>query len=124
MNQLKINIKARDLELIPELRTHIEDKIAGVQKVMSESKSHEILTDVEVSKKTHHKKGDVFRAEINMSLEGKLFRAKSTEFDIKVAVDDAVQELTRQVRKSKEKRIDLFRQGGKKIKRLLKFGKE
>lgn len=125
MNQIKTNIKAKNIDLDPSMRDHIDEKISGLQKLIRSKSDHEIVADVELEKPfgQHHKKGDVFRAEINLNLEGNLYRAESTEFDIKVAFDETVKEISRQLRRSKERQGDIFRRGGKQLKRLLRWGK-
>ena len=53
---------------------------------------------VEVGKTSqHHQKGEVFMAELNMTIPGETLRATSTQEDLYAAIDDAKDELKRQL---------------------------
>jgi ribosomal subunit interface protein len=121
----KINIKATNLELTAELRNHVEEKISAIEKFMSLTADETPIVDVEVEKKygEHHNQGEIYRAEINLQYKGEFFRTESKKEDIKVAVNDAQDDMVRRVRKTREKKSDIFKRGSKSIKRMLKFGK-
>jgi ribosomal subunit interface protein len=123
--QIKVNIKATNLELKDSLRQHVNEKIAGIEKFMNLKEVQEPIADVEVEKLfgQHHKNGEIYRAEINLQYAGRVYRTESTKEQIFVAVDDAQSEMIRRIRKSREKKSDLFRRGAKGIKRMLRFGK-
>lgn len=126
MSQTKINIKTKDIELTSEIRSKVEEKIAHIEKFLNPTDDQEIIADVEVGKKfgEHHQKGDVYRAEINLNCDGKFYRAESTSFDIIVAIDETTSEIVKQIRRKDGRRRDLIRRGGKKIKKMLKFGRD
>lgn len=123
---IKTNIKSTDLELTPELRNFVDEKITALEKFMSLNSDETPIADIELEKKygEHHKQGDVFRAEINLQFRGEFFRTESKKEDIKVAFNDAHDEMVRRVRKTREKKNDLFKRGAKSIKKMLRFGRE
>jgi ribosomal subunit interface protein len=121
----KINIKGTDLELTTELRNLVDEKISALEKFMSLTGDETPIADVELEKKYgDQKNGQIYRAEINLQFRGKFFRTESKKEDIKVAFNDAHDEMVRRVRKTREKKKDLFKRGAKSIKRMIRFGKE
>jgi len=86
---MKANIKATLLELTPSLKFYIEKKLAAIEKLIRRFKKKGVVeAKVEVGRLTkHHHKGDVFYAEINLRLPGKLLRASEKALDLRSAID-------------------------------------
>jgi ribosomal subunit interface protein len=123
MANFKVNIKATNYELTAEIKEYIDHQISKFQKFLPKGTEETILY-VEVGKTTqHHSNGPVFKAEFNMEYKGQLLRSESIQEDVKSAIDIASDEMSRQIRKNKERKTDLFRKGSKKIKSWIKFGK-
>lgn len=122
--QTKINIKATNLDLTTELRNYVDEKISAIEKFMSLKPDQTPIADIELEKQhgDHHKQGEIYRAEINLQYKGELFRTESRKEDIKVALNDAKEEMIRRIRKTREKKTDMFRRGAKRIKKMLRFG--
>lgn len=77
--------------------------------------------DVEIEKTTdHHQKGDIFRAEFNFVMRGKHFRSESTTEDIYAAIDEAKDDLAREITEHQDKERDKERKGGAFLKRLMR----
>jgi ribosomal subunit interface protein len=122
MANFKTNIKATNYELTSEIRKYIDQQISKFEKVLPND-TEEIILDVEVGKATnHHNQGPVYFAEFNMKYKKQFKRAKSTEEDIRTALELAGDEMARQVRKTKERRGDLMRKGSQRIKKWLRRG--
>lgn len=116
---MNINIKATTIELTPAIKAYVEEKVAMLGKLIdpADTSAH---ADVEVGQTTkHHQSGDVFRAEINLHVAGANLRAESERDDLYAAIDEAKDELMRQLRKEKTKRTDLVRRGGLALKQML-----
>ncbi len=100
---MKINIKATDLELTAPLKEYIEEKIGGLNKFLSrleDEKESDFTAWVEVARTTrHHHKGDVYRAECDLKLPGKMLRAEDENFDVRVAIDAVRDKLQKEVNK-------------------------
>jgi len=80
-----------------------------------------LIMDVELGKVSlHHQKGDVFRAEVTITLAGQQYRAESTKEDLFTAIDEVKSELENVMQKNKKKRISFIRRGGTRIKNLLR----
>lgn len=105
---MKINIKATNLELTPAIKVYIEDKIASVDKFLKKFEGQtNIEIFVEIARTTrHHHKGDVFRAEANLQLPGKILRADHEDWDIRVAIDKVKDKLQQEIKKYKEIKTD------------------
>lgn len=81
-----------------------------------------VMARVELGKTTrHHRKGDVFRAEVTLDVPGRSpFRAEAEAGDLRSAIDIVRDELANEVRSWKEKRKDTVRRGGRELKRRLR----
>ncbi len=126
MPKFNINIKATNLEMTDELRDFTEEKVSSIEKFMSLKDDDEVIVDVEIMKDygEHHKKGKIYRAEINLQYGSKICRVDKREYDIHSAIDEVVKEMKREVKRMRERKNDLFRKGASDLKKLLKFGKK
>jgi len=76
---MQINIKATKIELTPAIEAAVREKIEGMQKYFDNI----IEADVEVGITTaHHHKGNIFRAEANLSVPNKVIRASAETDDL------------------------------------------
>ena len=74
----------------------------GQEKVENGDEKGVVECRVEVGKTTnHHNKGDIFRAEANIRLPGKVLRASATEENLTMAITKVKDELQRQLNKYK-----------------------
>lgn len=101
---MRITIEATGLELTPAMREFIEEKIGGIEKLIARfNANNSVLAAVEIARSTkHHRKGNVFHAEVNLTLPGKMLRAEDEDFDIRVAVDRVRDKLKREIEKYRE----------------------
>ena len=114
----KINIKTTNIELSDSIREYIAKKFEGIEKVLN---TDEVKGQIEVGKiSNHHKSGDIFRAEINLDANGKMFYAATEEADLYMAIDVVKNEIVSEVKKVKTKNQSLVRSGGQRVKSLLK----
>lgn len=118
---MNINIKATNTELTPAIREYIEKKLGKIEKKLIDPNDTSTHCDVEVGKiSKHHQKGEVFRAEFNLTVGGKLYRTESTQENLYAAIDEAKDELYRSFRSDKKKRKDVSRRSMLKIKNALR----
>jgi ribosomal subunit interface protein len=98
---MKIDISTKNMTLDEPLRIFIEEKIGGLEHLIGNDKGQ---AKVEIGKPSeHHRSGDIFSAEVNLSLGGKLLRATCTHEDLRNAIVDVKDELQAQIKKFKEK---------------------
>lgn len=103
---MKINIKATNLDLTSALKEYIEEKIGALAKFVKRWDLEGVVEIwLEVGRTTkHHNKGDVFRAEADVRLPGKILRAEEADSDVRVAVDRVRDKLKKEIEKYKAKK--------------------
>jgi len=116
---MKTNIKTTNISLTPAISEYIEKKISVLDKFYKTEE--EISVNVEVGKTTHHhKSGDIFRAEIHIRSRGNEYYASAEKDDLYAAIDEVKDEIVRELTSTRKKALRLFRQGGTKIKEIMK----
>lgn len=123
---MKLNIKTTsNTDLTDALREYVETKVDQIEKFLDKN-DESIIIDFEIGKTTdHHRQGGFFRAEINLQMAGsKLLRAEVMEEDQYAAIDKVKDEMVREVRRARGKKEALFRRGARRIKKMLRFGRE
>lgn len=108
--------------MTPDINDLIREKISLVERFLELKGDEVALAEVEVQRSTHHKKGEVFRCEVNLSFKGKVIRAETKHFDVRNAIEDLRQQLEKRIRRGKGKRFDVFKKGARRLKSLLKRG--
>ena len=116
---MKINLKGTNIELTPSISEYLDKRLEGVEKFIPEEKTY--IADVELGKTTnHHQAGDIFRAEINIHIGSRSFRAVSEQQDLYSAIDDMKSEITRELGVDKDRKISFLRRGGQKLKNFIR----
>ncbi len=121
---MKLNIKTTNIEMTQSIRDYLDKRLVAFEKFIQGEEA--IMVDVEVGRTTrHHKQGDIFRAEINLHGKGHNLRAVSEKEDLYSAIDEARDEMVRELTAEKDKRTSLMRRGGLKLKNMLRgFGRK
>ena len=79
------------------------------------------MCDVELAKTNeHHQKGDIFRAEIHIVGPGLDAYASAEHEDLYAAIDEVRDEIVRDLRTKKGKRISYIRRSGARVKDMVK----
>ena len=113
------NIKATNIELTDSIRDYIEKRLALAGKYVTTEDVHTIY--VNVGKTTnHHKQGEFFKAEFDVTIDGESFHADAETEDLYVSIDEAHDELVRQIKDRKDHKISLVRRGARSVKKMLK----
>ncbi len=118
------NIKATNLELTPALREYIIKRFGDLDKFVSAfiNEGREIAAWVEVGKTTkHHRKGDYFFAELTIEAGGQRFLVSSKTFDVRAAIDEVKDEMSRQLRARRGRQTSLYLRGARAFKRLTRL---
>lgn len=120
MTKIKTNIKATGITLSPEISDYLDKRLTALEKFVDPEDDANICY-VELARTTsHHKAGDIFKAELTLHLGGESLRAVAELADLHSAIDQAKEELLRELRRSKTKQISIVRRGGRQIKDLIK----
>ncbi len=100
---MNIIIKETKISLRPEERQYVESKVRDLEKFINVSEDFEVDAFLEVGKTTeHHRKGEIFFAECQISLPKKSVRATAQRENIKLAVCEVKDILQRQLKKYKQ----------------------
>lgn len=117
---ININIKRTNFNMTPDIEEYLTSRVESVEKFLQHYQDEVILVECEIDRSTHHKKGEVFRVEINLSVAGKLYRSEETNIDVRAAIDIAKDQLEKQIRRSKTRKFELFEKGARAIKNILR----
>ena len=105
---MKINLKATGVALTAPLKEYVEEKIGSLKKFLSRWDTEGAAEAwVEVGRTTsHHHKGNVFRAEVDIRVPGKVLRGEDVDFDVRVAIDRVRDKLKRELERYKETHVE------------------
>ncbi len=120
---MQIQIKATNFELTPAIKDYIEEKVGSLEKFIHNS-DPSVRAWVEVGMTTkHHQSGDIFRAEIQFRLPHteKGVRTESEQETLYAAIDDAREEMKRELSRLKDKKTSRARKGARLFKKLISF---
>lgn len=121
---MRINIKATNIELTPEISEYVDKLKLALDKLVDKDDTT-AMSDIEIGKTTkHHQSGEIFRAEITVHVKGNHFRAVAEKETLYAAIDVVKDEISRELRRHKQKRFRLFKKGGEKLKNLMRGTKE
>jgi len=92
-----ITVKATNLELTPALKEYAENKISSLSRLLTRFETKgEAKAFVEVARTTrHHRRGEIYAAEVNLDLGSVMLRAVKSHNDVHAAIDlvkDALRE--------------------------------
>lgn len=95
------------MDMTDAIRTAVDKVLVNLDKY-AERFGESVSADVEVGKTSHHHhKGEIFRAEINISVPQKgILRAEATDEDLYVAIDKMEESISRELRKLKERFVE------------------
>ena len=116
---MNIIIKSTNMEPTPAIKDYAEKRIS---KAIVKYSTDAADLSIEVAKTTnHHKNGDVFMAETNVTTPlGTQYRAVSEKPDLYEAIDDVRDTLVRELNNSKDKKENLWRRSSRAIKKMVR----
>ena len=117
---MRINEKGTNMKITADIKDYLFKKLEHLEKFLDPA-DESVLCDVELGKiSRHHKNGDVFRTEINIHIAGKNLRAESEKEELFASIDLAKDEMARELKAYKDKKVSLTKKGGAKIKKIVK----
>lgn len=120
---MEIHVKGTHYEPSPELTDRAREKVLALKKfkryfgdASDLAKAH-----IELGKEsTDQKNGPIWFANIDVDIGSEHFHARHVAESMEIAIDEAVSELLREVRKLKDKRRSALVKGGGLLKSLLR----
>lgn len=115
-----INFKLTQTEITDNLKDVTESKLRTLEKFIGNAPA---ICDVEFERVTnHHQRGDIHRVEVNLEVNGKLFRAEATSESFEKAVDEVRSELDEELRRARGRQDTMLKKGGRRLKELIRWG--
>lgn len=116
---MNIQIKTTSFPLTPAISDYVEKRMASVKSFFNNDSS--TRCDIELARTTtHHKHGDIFRAEVHIVAKDTNIYACVEKEDMYAAIDAVRDDLLREVKSGKDKKRSLMRRGGAQVKNILK----
>lgn len=99
---MQLHVKGKNLEVSDSMRSYVERKLQKLDRRVHE------LTEVEIELAVERNPSiaDSQVAEATVHLKGRTLRAREAARDMKAAIDELADKLTRQVRDLHDKRLD------------------
>src|SRR3989344_2332037 len=103
-----INIKATQVEVTPTLNVYVEKKLSPLAKFVKQfDETGEAEIWLEITRSTHHKKGDVFEASADFRLPKKILRAEAVSPDAHSAIDVLKNKLSVEIKKYRTQFLEI-----------------
>ena len=112
-----ISLKGTNIEISQSITDYLDAKIVRLVEKLIKKGNELLKLDLEVGRITrHHRHGKVFRAEVNLTVGSRNLYADAVGEDLYEAIDLLEEELRREIKKFKNKRIALERKGARTLK--------
>ena len=111
------NIKGTGLPVTDELRTYVEKKLAAAEKFLHGDTTAHTNVECEYSQM---RDGPKYRAEFTVSVRSEIYRAEEWGDTMHAAMDLAIEQLVKELRRNKSKHMHLVRRGGAAIKDVIR----
>ncbi len=114
----QISTKGTNFIVTQNMHSLLEHKFAPLGKYIHEK--GDARCEIELEKIGEHQSGKVYRAEVNMYNNGKLFRAEATEEQMEQAIDKVRNELKHEMQHVIGKQKSLAERGRRVLKSMLR----
>jgi len=116
-----IQFKATNTEMIGELQDIMEMKLHSLDKYIGDET--DVKCQVEFEKVNTQHTGRIYRVEANFFMAGKMYRADSTKTTFEEAIDEVRNELDKELRRTRKRKVTLLKKGGRAIKKMMRMGR-
>ena len=104
---MNINIKGTGMDLTDPIRKYAEEKVQSLTKFFENIQQADIDVGLESS---HHNKGKIYYAEVNLHIPGKIVRVKKNAEGLYKAIDKVKDHLKVELEKAKGKMNNIDKQ--------------
>jgi ribosomal subunit interface protein len=119
---MNIRTNTHGIELTSSISEYIEKKLVTIERLL-QNVPPETLIEVEIEKDSRQRKGQGFKAEINVFLPNKRLFASAEHDDLYAAIDEAKDEILSELKKQNVKRRDIARRSAAHVKQIVqRFG--
>jgi len=98
---MRLEVKGKNVEITPSLRSYAESKFGKLRKHLAD----QTQVEIELSQERNPSIADGAVAEGTIFAKGPTLRAREVSPDIRVSIDLLVENLERQVKRYREKRV-------------------
>lgn len=113
--------KAKNTSVTPALHAYMEEKIEAMAEKLIGADNEAALLEIELTLETkHHRKGDIWHGEANLTLGKKMIRAVESGEDPYAVIDEVASELARELKSFKGKNQTKNIRGARVVKQILK----
>lgn len=118
---MNVTIQGTNLPLTDELRSFVVEKLEHAFRAFGKMNLDPVKVDVELEKTALHQGKDLhrYRAEANVSVPGRFFRAEASSDDLCKAIVEMKRTLAREIRSWRERLIDERRRGARAAREML-----
>lgn len=114
---MTVSLKGTGIEITQSIREYLDEKIVRLVQKLAKKSDEIIKLDLEVGRTTrHHRHGKIFRAETKLSIGSNVFYADAVGENLHEAIDLLEEELRREIKKFKNKRVALDRKEARVLK--------
>lgn len=99
---MQLDVKGKNVEVNDSIRTYAERKLRKLERRLHDS----TRVELELAEERNPSIADSQVAEATVHLKGRTLRARETARDMKAAIDELADKLSRQVRDLHDKRVD------------------
>lgn len=121
---MNVTLQGTNVDLTDDIRSFVDKKLEESLKVLGDMNRDAVFVDVELEKTTRKDQDrdnqQLFRAEANVKIPGRLIRAEESAPDLEQAIVSMKHTLTRELRKWHDRMVDESRKGARRAKE--KFG--
>lgn len=115
-----INFKATNTTVSDHLKDITETKLTSLDKFIGNAPA---VCDVEFERITnHHQNGHIHRVEVNLEINGKLYRSEATNESFEKAIDEVRTDLYNELHSKQGKRETMVLRGARRMKQMMQFG--
>lgn len=112
-NMLKVDTHGIEMELTEAIISAIETKLGGLDKyLVSVGQPQELRVSVGKTSE-HHNKGQIFKAEADLSIPGHIIHVETVGEELYAAIDELKDELKNRLLKTVKTAIDQHRDGAR-----------
>ena len=119
MHRMRITTKGTNFTFTPDVVSYLEKKLEKLEDLI-DKKDTTAIADIEIEHDLLHTAGEIYTAEITITCSAGQFRAEATEATPLAAIDVVEEEITKELRRAKGKKMRWIRLEGLRFKNFLR----